>query len=140
MNSRVDHSKVKINKTIQWIFLILRKHSSGLEKLDKLELNHNKIEELTDYCFEGLPKLTSLSLDYNKIYFVQPRAFSGLDGELQMLFARLLVVTMLTILRCPDQLQTLSMAANKLSGVPQASLRPLHQLITLHFNDNNLTR
>ena len=55
-----------------------------MEKLDKLELNHNKIEELTDHCFEGLPKLTSLSLDYNKIYFVQPRAFSGLDGELQM--------------------------------------------------------
>ena len=41
---------------------------------------------------------------------------------------------------CPDQLQTLSMAANKLSGVPQESLRPLHQLITLHLNDNNLTR
>ena len=41
---------------------------------------------------------------------------------------------------CPDQLQTLSMAANKLSGVPQDSLRPLHQLITLHLNDNNLTR
>ena len=39
-----------------------------------------------------------------------------------------------------DQLQTLSMAANKLSGVPQDSLRGLHQLITLHFNDNNLTR
>lgn len=55
-----------------------------MEKLDKLELNHNKIEELTDHCFEGLPKLTSLSLDYNKIYFVQPQAFSGLDGELQM--------------------------------------------------------
>ena len=32
------------------------------------------------------------------------------------------------------------MAANKLSGVPQDSLRGLHQLITLHFNDNNLTR
>ena len=54
----------------------------GLEKLDKLELNHNKIEELVDYCFEGLPKLTSLSIDYNKIIHVQPRAFSGLDGEL----------------------------------------------------------
>ena len=53
----------------------------GLEKLDKLELNHNKIEELVDYCFEGLPKLTSLSIDYNKIIHVQPRAFSGLDGE-----------------------------------------------------------
>merc|ERR1712045_398233 len=46
------------------------------------------------------------------------RAFSGLDA----------------------QLQTLSMAANKLSEVPTESLRPLHQLITLHLNDNNLTR
>ena len=64
--------------------LFPRKHCSGLEKLDKLELNQNKIEELTDFCFEGLPKLTSLSIDYNKIYVVEPRAFSGLDGELQM--------------------------------------------------------
>ena len=51
------------------------------EKLDKLELNHNKIEELVDYSFEGLPKLTSLSVDYNKIRNVQERAFSGLDGN-----------------------------------------------------------
>ena len=49
--------------------------------MDKLELNHNKIEELVDYSFEGLPKLTSLSIDYNKIRFVEPRAFSGLDGK-----------------------------------------------------------
>ena len=52
-----------------------------MEKLDKLELNHNKIEKLVDYGFEGLPKLTSLSLDYNKISLLEPKAFSGLDGE-----------------------------------------------------------
>ena len=106
----------------------------GLEKLDKLELNHNKIEELVDYCFEGLPKLTSLSIDYNKIIHVQPRAFSGLDGELCVECGNPLTSP------CPAQLQTLSMAANKLSEVPTESLRPLHQLITLHLNDNNLTR
>ena len=54
-----------------------------MEKLDKLDLNHNKIEELLDYGFEGLPKLTSLSLDYNKISLLEPKAFSGLDGESQ---------------------------------------------------------
>ena len=56
---------------------------SGMEKLDKLDLNHNKIEKLVDYGFEGLPKLTSLSLDYNKISLLEPKAFSGLDGESQ---------------------------------------------------------
>ena len=54
---------------------------AGMEKLDKLDLNHNKIEKLVDYGFEGLPKLTSLSLDYNKISLLEPKAFSGLDGE-----------------------------------------------------------
>lgn len=38
------------------------------------------------------------------------------------------------------QLQTLSLASNKLSEVPTEALRPLHQLITLHLNDNNITR
>ena len=54
----------------------------GLEKLDKLELNHNKIEELVDFSFEGLTKLTSLSMDYNKIFYIQNRAFIGVDGKL----------------------------------------------------------
>jgi len=38
------------------------------------------------------------------------------------------------------QLQTLSMARNKINSVPTRPLRPLHQLITLHLNDNNITR
>ena len=58
------------------IFLI-----SGLDKLDTLNLNNNKIEELLDDHFEGMPRVTSLSLDYNKISIIHPGAFSGLEGK-----------------------------------------------------------
>jgi len=109
--NHLDLSSNKIND-------LTGKPFEGLEKLDKLELNHNKIDQLVNYSFEGLPKLTSLSIDYNKIRIVEAMAFNGLDA----------------------QLQTLSMAANKLSFVPTEPLRPLHQLITLHLNDNNISR
>ena len=108
-----------------------------MEKLDKLDLNHNKIEKLVDYGFEGLPKLTSLSLDYNKISLVEPKAFSGLDGECWTW--NIIDIDPLS-LSCTAQLQTLSMTRNKMSSVPGRALRPLHQLITLHLNDNNITR
>lgn len=90
----------------------------GLDKLDTLNLDHNKVEVLYDEHFDGMPKVTSLSLDYNKIYDIHPEAFNGLD----------------------EQLQFLSLAANKISSVPTAALRPLHQLNTLHLNDNNISR
>ena len=41
---------------------------------------------------------------------------------------------------CAGNLQYLSITHNKLSFIPSPSLRPLHQLITLHLDDNNITR
>ena len=38
-----------------------------------------------------------------------------------------------------EQLQSLSLQSNKISRFPTASLRPLHQLKTLHLNDNNVS-
>merc|ERR1712038_2230893 len=120
--SEIPKSSLEILKNLNHLDLsfnkirdVKEKNFVGMEKLDKLDLNHNKIEKLVDYGFEGLPKLTSLSLDYNKISLLEPKAFSGLDA----------------------QLQTLSMTRNKMSSVPGRALRPLHQLITLHLNDNN---
>ena len=72
--------KRKFSVTFYNIFFSLQ---LGLEKLDKLELNHNKIDQLVNYSFEGLPKLTSLSIDYNKIRIVEAMAFNGLDGNFQ---------------------------------------------------------
>jgi len=109
--NQLDLSFNKINEIKENTFL-------GLDKLDTLNLDHNKIEVLRNDHFDGMPKVTSLSLDYNKIKEVQEGAFNGLD----------------------EQLQFLSLAANKISKVPMLALRPLHQLNTLHLNDNNISR
>ena len=71
----------------------------GLDKLDTLNLDHNKIEVLYDDHFEGMPKVTSLSLDYNKIYEVHPGAFNGLDGECRVALIRLFVSKLAIILQ-----------------------------------------
>ena len=60
---------------------ILKVNVPGLDKLDTLNLNHNKIEVLFNGHFEGMSKVTSLSLDYNKINEIQENAFEGLDGN-----------------------------------------------------------
>jgi Leucine-rich repeat (LRR) protein len=51
-----------------------------MDKLDTLNLNNNKIEELGPRFFEGLPRVTSLKLDYNKIHNIDDEAFTGLEG------------------------------------------------------------
>ena len=105
-----------------------------MDKLDTLNLNNNKIEELGPRFFEGdssfnlfefkiddiwsgMPRVTSLKLDYNKIKTIHDEAFYGLE----------------------EQLQSLSLQSNQISRFPTASLRPLHQLKTLHLNDNNVS-
>ena len=108
----------------------------GMEKLDTLNLNHNKIEALLDNHFEGMPKVTSLSLDYNKISDIAPDAFNGLEGKKCLKSPDCLEKCQIV----SEQLQFLSLAANKISFVPTSALRPLHQLNTLHLNDNNITR
>ena len=103
--------------------------------MDTLNLDHNKIEVLRNDHFDGMPKVTSLSLDYNKIYNVQPGAFNGLDGNVCLNKSICLLIA-----NPAEQLQFLSLAGNKISYVPTSALRPLHQLNTLHLNDNNISR
>ena len=74
-----------------------------MDKLDTLNLNNNKIEELGprffegdssfdnlssrfDDVFAGLPRVTSLKLDYNKIKTIHDEAFYGLEGWLNLIF------------------------------------------------------
>ena len=75
----------------------------GMDKLDTLNLNNNKIEELGPRFFEGdssfnlfefkiddiwsgMPRVTSLKLDYNKIKTIHDEAFYGLEGWLKLIF------------------------------------------------------
>ena len=46
----------------------------------------------------------------------------------------------ITVSSSSGTLQILSVTHNKLSFIPAPALRPLHQLITLHMDDNNVTR
>ena len=103
-----------------------------MDKLDTLNLNNNKIEALGARFFEGMPRVTSLKLDYNKIRSINDEAFWGLEGS----------CTCYKPSKFPfsEQLQSLSLQSNKISKFPTLSLRPLHQLKTLHLNDNNISR
>jgi len=90
---------------------------AGMDKLEFLSLKNNQIEELGPRIFGGIPRVSSLSLDYNKIRTIHDEAFYGLS----------------------EQLQSLSLQSNRISRFPTLSLRPLHQLKTLHLNDNNVS-
>ena len=65
------------------IIIISEVSNKGMEKLDTLNLNNNKIEGLGPRYFEGMSRLTSLQLDYNKINHVNDEAFYGLEGRHQ---------------------------------------------------------
>ena len=103
-----------------------------MDKLDTLNLNNNKIEELGGRFFEGMPRVTSLKLDYNKIRSIDDEAFWGLEGSCFVLETLQFAFS--------EQLQSLSLQSNKINNFPTLALRPLHQLKTLHLNDNNISR
>ena len=105
-----------------------------MEKLDTLNLNNNKIEGLGPRYFEGMSRLTSLQLDYNKINLVDDEAFYGLEGRHRIGFLEYPIYFL------PEQLQSMSLQSNKIDLFPTMALRPLHQLKTLHLNDNNISR
>lgn len=56
-----------------WLF-------TGLDNLDHLIMNHNKLEHLAEGIFQGMPKLTTLYLDSNMITTIHNHAFVGLEG------------------------------------------------------------
>lgn len=63
---------------------------SGLDNLDHLTMNQNKIAHLGENFFVGVPKLTTLYLDHNKIATIHKNAFVGLEGEGKRLIILLL--------------------------------------------------
>ena len=97
--------------------------SSGLEALDFLALNHNKLTALAASHFDGLPSLSSLELDYNRIAKIDKAAFNGLESEREKHERN-------SIIDISDagKLQQLSITHNKLNFFPSPALRPLFQL------------
>ena len=126
---------------------------SGMDKLDTLNLNNNKIEELGPRFFEGDSSHVaqswinwwSLLLRDAPGHITEARLQQDQqDSRWSLLWPWRLAKTYLK--RCltlmspiTEQLQSLSLQSNKISRFPTASLRPLHQLKTLHLNDNNVS-
>ena len=98
---------------IRWITTI----RVGMESLDELTLNHNKLEHLGAGFFRGLGSLTALYIDNNKIRTVNKDAFEGLE----------------------DSLTSLTLAGNQIQEFPMLALRRIHSLHTLHLDNNKLS-
>ena len=58
---------------------------SGLDNLDQLVLNFNKLTALNAKWFKGLNNLHDLKLTNNKIATIDNDAFNGLEGRLHYL-------------------------------------------------------
>ncbi|XP_064417140.1 leucine-rich repeat-containing G-protein coupled receptor 5 isoform X2 [Latimeria chalumnae] len=57
---------------------------NGCQKLQKIDLHHNKIGEIRDHVFQQLPALRSLDLSWNKVASIHPNAFSSLPSLLKL--------------------------------------------------------
>ncbi|XP_065807190.1 leucine-rich repeat-containing G-protein coupled receptor 5 [Labrus bergylta] len=78
---------------------------SGCESIHKIDLHHNKIEELEENTFHGLMSLRSLDLSWNKLSSVKPNSFSALPA-----------------------LSKLDLSSNRLSSLPLIGLQSLTHL------------
>ncbi|KAJ8008837.1 hypothetical protein DPEC_G00082570 [Dallia pectoralis] len=57
---------------------------SGCEKIQKIDLHHNQIEELQAGTFQGLTSLRTLDLAWNKLFSLDPLSFSSLPGLIKL--------------------------------------------------------
>ena len=58
----------------------------GMDNLDTLVLNTNKLIHIGEDAFKGLSELTTLYMDHNKISSIHHNAFVGLERKLMALF------------------------------------------------------
>ncbi|XP_076861594.1 leucine-rich repeat-containing G-protein coupled receptor 5-like [Brachyhypopomus gauderio] len=77
----------------------------GCERIQKIDLHHNQIQELRGDTFRGLTSLKTLHLGWNELSFVDPLAFSGLAA-----------------------LTKLDLSSNQLSSLPTLDLHMLTHL------------
>ena len=92
--------------------------TSGLEALDFLALNHNKLTALAASHFDGLPSLSSLELDYNRIAKIDKAAFNGLESEREKNMREILTLIFLTQVNCNN---SQSLTTNWTSSLPRRS-------------------
>ena len=70
-----------ISLFLKKLFLKIDFFQPGLDNLDQLVLNDNKLEHLGEDYFTGISKLTTLYLDQNKIKTINAKAFNGIEGK-----------------------------------------------------------
>uniref|UniRef100_A0A6Q2YKW8 G-protein coupled receptors family 1 profile domain-containing protein n=1 Tax=Esox lucius TaxID=8010 RepID=A0A6Q2YKW8_ESOLU len=85
---------------------------SGCQKIQKIDLHHNEIEEVQSGTFQGLASLRTLDLAWNKLFSLDPLSFSGLPGLIK-----------------------LDLTSNRLSSMPVSGLHGLTHL-KLAGNEN----
>ena len=96
MTRQIDFQKlIKLTKLTNWqdIIVVFKSYEDsymysffllyliGLDNLDQLVLNYNKLESLNAKWFMGLYNLKDLKLCHNKISHIDDAAFEGLEGN-----------------------------------------------------------
>ena len=113
----------------------------GLDSLDHLIMNSNALDHLGKGFFSGLPKLTTLYLDHNQIKQIHQEAFIGLECKyFWLLFKTVLQIHFYFFGDIAANLQSLSLAGNDIEEFPSSALKPVHELTTLHLDDNRIKR
>ncbi|XP_064834361.1 tsukushi-like [Oncorhynchus masou masou] len=106
---------------------------SRLRYLETLDLSHNTLEELAPGCFSGLP-LAEVDLSGNRLQEVNLEVFSNKGhgaGPLNVDLSNNLLNTVTTRdpqVLSPPNIQSLSLAGNRLRAVPKLQGLPLRSL------------
>uniref|UniRef100_W5LYH0 Tsukushi n=1 Tax=Lepisosteus oculatus TaxID=7918 RepID=W5LYH0_LEPOC len=109
---------------------VSRSTFSKLRYLETLDLSHNALEDLTDGCFSGLP-LSEVDLSHNKIreFRLDILTSQGHGKPISVdLSQNLLTAVWRSPQTPPPNIQSLSLAGNRLTSVPKLRDVPLRHL------------
>lgn len=112
----------------------------GLERLEKLYLDHNQVSQIREGWIYGLDSLRELSLKHNSIEFIKENAWNSVRNlqELNLQSNSLKTIQRKTFDKLAN-LQSLKLSSNNISFIDEQSFRFLNKLEFLDLSSNQLS-
>ncbi|KAF7491731.1 Protein toll [Sarcoptes scabiei] len=125
---------LKESKIPNVLFQIIK----GLEKLEYLELNSNKLDQIPANAFNSARSLQKLYLNRNEIEKIHPDAFDGLNALLSLDLSSNQLSNLDTVTFRPlRNLQYLTLKSNQLRYLNESLFQTNERLSTLDLSRNN---